>query len=256
LKKSEKDAFVKAIDEDYRVHWLVDNLPVGLNSKSTDQQESTFARGFPVGFHVGVGKAAKHYLFNHIRIIIQYHDDKNDGLREEVSTKIVGFRVEPMSIKHSWEGDDVVPGQTVLSTCNAMTLATNDPKNYQSVDRIETVVFTYDVHWEKSDVEWTQRWDAYLNANAPNNKVHWFSITNSFMIVLFLTVMIGMILLRALNKDIAQYNDPSGVEEAKEETGWKLVHGDIFRPPTFQPMLFRFIIINIIIFYVLYDMYN
>jgi len=26
-------------------------------------------------------------------------------------------------------------------------------------------------------------------------------------------------------------------EEAQEESGWKLVHGDVFRPPEFSPML-------------------
>lgn len=29
MKKSDKDAFVRAIDDEYRVHWTVDNLPVG-----------------------------------------------------------------------------------------------------------------------------------------------------------------------------------------------------------------------------------
>ena len=49
------------------------------------------------------------------------------------SVQIVGFRVEPMSIKHSWEGDaEYVPGQTVLKTCNDQTPPSNDPKNYQS----------------------------------------------------------------------------------------------------------------------------
>lgn len=28
------------------------------------------------------------------------------------------------------------------------------------------------------------------------------------------------------------------MEEANEETGWKLVHGDVLRPPTTFPMLF------------------
>ena len=94
------------------------------------------------------------------------------------------------------------------------------------------------MQWEKSEVEWGNRWDAYLDINAPNDKVHWFSITNSIMIVLFLTVMIAMILVRALRKDIAQYNDPASLEEAKEESGWKLVHGDVFRAPSNSPMLF------------------
>ena len=99
LKKSERDAFVRAIDDDYRVHWMVDNLPVGM-FHNNDKVEGSFSRGFPVGFHTGTGRTAKHFLYNHIRITVEYHDD--DFGSEESSTKIVGFRVEPMSIKHTW----------------------------------------------------------------------------------------------------------------------------------------------------------
>jgi hypothetical protein len=42
---------------------------------------------------------------------------------------------------------------------------------YLIVDKAETLLFSYDVFWEKSDVEWSSRWDAYLLANAPNDKV-------------------------------------------------------------------------------------
>ena len=50
-----------------------------------------------------------------------------------IETQIVGFRVEPMSIRHSWEGDaEFVPGQTVLRTCNDQIVPSNDAKNYQS----------------------------------------------------------------------------------------------------------------------------
>jgi transmembrane 9 superfamily protein 2/4 len=47
-----------------------------------------------------------------------------------------------------------------------------------------------------------------------------------------------MILVRTLNSDIAQYNDAASAEEAKEESGWKLVHTDVFRPPSDSPMLY------------------
>lgn len=40
-----------------------------------------------------------------------------------------------------------------------------------------------------------------------------------------------MIMVRTLRRDIAKYNAEEGIDEAIEETGWKLVHGDIFRPP-------------------------
>ena len=53
--------------------------------------------------------------------------------------------------------------------------------------------------------------------------------------------MVGMILLRSLHRDIAMYNRvPTEEERAeeREESGWKLVHADVFRPPTRLPMIF------------------
>lgn len=46
-----------------------------------------------------------------------------------------------------------------------------------------------------------------------------------------------MIMVRTLRRDIARYNagesdSLAGLDETIEETGWKLVHGDVFRPPT------------------------
>jgi transmembrane 9 superfamily member 2/4 len=49
-----------------------------------------------------------------------------------------------------------------------------------------------------------------------------------------------MVLLRALHKDIARYllikqliryNQIDMQEDVQEDSGWKLVHGDVFRPP-------------------------
>lgn len=50
-----------------------------------------------------------------------------------------------------------------------------------------------------------------------------------------------MIIVRALRRDIARYNTYEALEEAIEETGWKLVHGDVFRPPR-HPRLFAAVI--------------
>lgn len=60
--------------------------------------------------------------------------------------------------------------------------------------------------------------------------IHWFNIINSIVIVVFLSGMLAMILLRALHKDIGRYN-AIDVEDAQEDTGWKLVHGEVFRAP-------------------------
>ena len=49
-------------------------------------------------------------------------------------------------------------------------------------------------------------------------------------------------MIRTLRRDIAKYNREEGdMEDVLEETGWKLVHGDVFRPPP-HPRLFAALI--------------
>lgn len=74
---------------------------------------------------------------------------------------------------------------------------------------------------QASDIRWASRWDTYLLMM--DDQIHWFSIINSLMIVLFLTGMVAMIMMRTLHRDISKYNQLETVEEAQEETGWKLV---------------------------------
>ena len=53
--------------------------------------------------------------------------------------------------------------------------------------------------------------------NAVPDKVHWFSIVNSLLIVLFLTVMVAMIMVRNLHRDIVRYNRVLSDEEKAED---------------------------------------
>lgn len=46
-----------------------------------------------------------------------------------------------------------------------------------------------------------------------------------------------MILIRALHKDISRYNAVEAQEDVQEDYGWKLVHGDVFRPPQRRMLL-------------------
>lgn len=50
-----------------------------------------------------------------------------------------------------------------------------------------------------------------------------------------------MIMIRTLRRDIAKYNTDDSIEDTLEETGWKLVHGDVFRPPPY-PRFFAAIV--------------
>jgi hypothetical protein len=60
-----------------------------------------------------------------------------------------------------------------------------------------------------------------------DGQIHWFSIINSVMIVLFLSGMVAMIMARTLHRDISKYNQLDAAEEGQEETGWKLVRGGV-----------------------------
>merc|ERR1719409_1294728 len=48
-------------------------------------------------------------------------------------------------------------------------------------------------------------------------------------------------MLRILRKDLYRYNQleqsEEAREEAREETGWKLISGDVFRPPKYAALL-------------------
>eukprot|EP00981_Chlorochromonas_danica_P007103 scaffold1559_cov176-Ochromonas_danica.AAC.4 len=230
-KKGEIEMFKQMIDGEYRVHWLLDNLPVAVRN----DELGYVSRGYPIGFLANGAKKGKsrHYLFNHVRIIVRYNEAV-DG-----AVTIVGFEVVPFSIKHQYDSGAGAfnKDSTVLSTCNQFSPAAFNPERFQPVESAdEEIVYTYDVKWERSELAWTNRWDVYLKGN-PEDEIHYFSIVNSLMIVFFLTGVVAMIMLRTLHKDITSYNEIQTLEEAQEESGWKLVHGDVFRPPNFSPML-------------------
>lgn len=54
------------------------------------------------------------------------------------------------------------------------------------------------------------------------------------MIVIFLAGLVALIMMRTLNMDYIRYaqdyNEESLEMAVREETGWKRVHGDVFRP--------------------------
>ncbi|XP_040578239.1 transmembrane 9 superfamily member 3 isoform X3 [Lepeophtheirus salmonis] len=94
--------------------------------------------------------------------------------------------------------------------------------------------FTYEVKWKKSPVLFKNRFDRYLDPGFFQHRIHWFSIFNSFMMVIFLVGLVVLILMRTLRKDYARYSKDDEIDEMErdlgDEYGWKQVHGDVFRP--------------------------
>ncbi|KAE8698661.1 Transmembrane 9 superfamily member 1 [Hibiscus syriacus] len=95
---------------------------------------------------------------------------------------------------------------------------------------------TYSIKWIPTNITFAVRFDVYLDYPFFEHQIHWFSVFNSFMMVIFLTGLVSMILMRTLRNDYAKYaredDDLETLErDVSEESGWKLVHGDVFRPP-------------------------
>uniref|UniRef100_A0A6N2MBB3 Transmembrane 9 superfamily member n=1 Tax=Salix viminalis TaxID=40686 RepID=A0A6N2MBB3_SALVM len=121
-----------------------------------------------------------------------------------------------------------------------VNLTQENPKPLEAGTVLE---MTYSVKWSLTNVSFARRFDVYLDYPFFEHQIHWFSIFNSFMMVIFLTGLVSMILMRTLRNDYAKYarDDDDLVEslerDVSEETGWKLVHGDVFRPPRSMVLL-------------------
>ncbi|XP_008808506.2 transmembrane 9 superfamily member 7-like isoform X2 [Phoenix dactylifera] len=218
--------FKEKIDDEYRVNMILDNLPAAVPRPRRDaSQPPSYEHGFRVGYKQSqftANNGEKYYINNHLSFRVMYHKDP-----ENEDARVVGFEVTPSSVRHEYnEWDDKNPR---LLTCNPSTKLTPNAQSPQEVADDTFVVFTYDVIFQTSNIKWASRWDTYLLMN--DDQIHWFSIINSLMIVLFLSGMVAMIMMRTLYRDIANYNQLETQDEAQEETGWKLLHGDVFRPP-------------------------
>lgn len=244
---TEKDTkrMARFIKADYHNNWIMDNLNAAsiLRVGEKGDELLSYAGGFPIGFM----ENKIPYINNHVNIHIEHH--QYDPNTEDY--RVVGFSVEPLSVKHKfhsgykWDGKSDEGKNKELKSCpgEAKHFLPTDIKNSQIVKEDESIIFTYDVIWTHSDVAWTSRWDVYLNNHKLPAKVHWYSITNSIMVVLFLSLLVVSILVRNLRRDIDAYNALAALadEEAddeQDESGWKLIHADVFRPPDNHPMLF------------------
>jgi transmembrane 9 superfamily protein 2/4 len=240
------------IKYDYHHNWIIDNLPsaaIGLGTQG--QTKKRYSGGFPIGYVDP--QTSTPYIHNHVNIYIDFHPVAPDKSKEG-GYRVVAFAVEPLSVKHAfvdenyqWDGFSPEGMNKELKTCPTtqnQLLRRSDIVKAQEVKPSENVLFTYGVAWQESEVEWSSRWDVYLSEDhLVPAQVHWYSITNSILVVLFLSLLVVSILVRNLKRDIAAYNAISAIADAEDdeeidETGWKLVHADVFRPPSTHPMIY------------------
>jgi len=230
----------------YHNNWIIDNLPsASLGLTESGMKQHHYAGGFPIGFYDRNSHEA--YVYNHANIFLEYHLPENavDEYR------VVGFSVQPISVDHkyadnyNWDGKASEGYTKHLQSCppSGSHMSIEYAQKPQIVQPDTDVIFTYDVQWVRSDVVWASRWDVYLTEDhMVPAQVHWYSITNSILVVVFLSLLVVNVLVRNLRRDIAGYNAVPLTDEEREEeldeSGWKLIHADVFRPPSTMPMIF------------------
>ena len=118
-----------------------------------------------------------------------------------------------------------------------MANVTTDTK--RKVDITDTtvgqeIVFSYSVEWlHTPEVKYEHRMQRYADSTfVPSSfEIHWLSIINSFVLVMLLTAFLIIILMRILKKDFSRYLEVDEEELSEDESGWKMIHGDVFRAP-------------------------
>lgn len=216
----------------YNVNLLIDGLPAAQRSEDQQTEEEFYSPGFLLGT---VDTEGKKLLHNHYDIYIEYHRVPDLGKKEHY--RVVGVLVNPSSRKP----DKILEGGK-KAECSG-----RGPAVTLSEEEDTPVAWTYSVIWKESSTAWATRWDKYLHVYDPS--VHWYSLIYSAVFVILLVAGVSTVLLRALRKDIARYNrlnminlddlndNPASVEDGiQEDSGWKLVHGDVFRCPK-HPLL-------------------
>ncbi|TFK75400.1 endosomal P24A protein [Pluteus cervinus] len=209
------------IREDYALNWLVDGLPAAEMKMDTRNGEMFFDMGFNLGNNEPPYNTMP-ALNNHYEIVLRYHKPTPDLYR------VVGVLVWPSSIDEPLGENPSCDGDSA----KALVLSEDEPRS---------VRYTYRITWSESDTPWATRWDNYLHIFDP--RIHWFSLVNSLVIVVFLCVMVSMILYRSVSRDIYRYNASDLSEDVQEDWGWKLVHGEVFRTPS-NPMVLSVMVGN------------
>ncbi|PHH64397.1 hypothetical protein CDD81_4618 [Ophiocordyceps australis] len=217
------------IEEGYSLNWLVDGLPAGQKIQDDLTGTTFYSPGFQLGsFFVTEDDEEEIVLNNHYEIWIEYHEVS--GNPNEL--RVVGAVVQPSSKAY--------PGQVDCAE-------EHNPVVLMEGEKDEDVQFSYSVYWKKSDTAWATRWDKYLHVFDP--KIHWFWLIDTAIIVVILVLTVMSVLVRTLKKDIARYNrlDQINLEDlggtsaledgVQEDSGWKLVHGDVFRTPPYPLLL-------------------
>lgn len=142
----------------------------------------------------------KYFLFNHLHFIIYYNKDR-------------------------------------VIQINVMSLADKLSLPEVTDDKEVDIEFLYTVVWEETNSTFNKRMEKYTTPSlSPQQITRWFAILNSCWTSVILISCLLIFYWRVLRKDILKYAHDEELADNQEESGWKYIHGDVFRFPTHKSL--------------------
>eukprot|EP00980_Cylindrotheca_fusiformis_P014322 scaffold3821_cov127-Cylindrotheca_fusiformis.AAC.12 len=212
-----------------------DGLPPVLVHVDGNWIQHGYQRGVPVGLR-SRSNASVLYVLNHWNICVDVHQGE-----------IIGFLIDPISIDRRWL-DSLHPDQDA----DLMRIQRRFEIPQQKVEANETIVYTYAITIRPTLKPWSSRWQPFLNGFPISDQFHVYSIMNSVFVLVMLSVVLIVTWVRRL-KQSSKLGQPLLPEEKEESNSdrekglccrpkkgayqkWRLLHGDVFRPPSFSPI--------------------
>ncbi|CUM64098.1 uncharacterized protein PRCAT00001688001 [Priceomyces carsonii] len=211
------------IKNGYVVHWSLDGLPGATTFVSG--KNKYYAAGFPMGFV----KDEISYIYNHVMLVIRYHRDKSNS---NLNT-IVGFEVYPKSVIN-----EECPGSS--KSYKNFPLTVKKTKDVDLTNQKVVIPYTYAVYWrEDKSVDYESRWDLYYEneMNKPNQQIHWFAITNAFVLFFLVSLIVAVVLMKSLKKDIRRSTPPLPINNMNSNLSWKELLERVFDRPLFSTIM-------------------
>lgn len=217
---SKQKSFATFLMQDrYYAKWMVDSVPV--NTKGEEAETNTYYPGVSIGMLQGNqtqlwAREGSPMLNTHFDFRLFYHESPRGR------NQVILATVQPSSRKNT--ASDNVPG-----TCDSSEMVD------LSKEEVKTATYTYSVEWIRSETRQAIQMQSISLVKGNSLRLFLILIFGSLILVVAATHIVA--LAYKVHKDIAWYNAIDLSSEVQAFTGWKLLHGDVFRSPSRRMLL-------------------